>query len=152
MHSHARCASLPFECLSRSCGGRAPLIFEVGRTAEPGRDLFVFEIGVANLEYAKAVHQEFAFFDDVDVIPIVEEGHPSRAVRNGAVAEELHGQRRHLRFRWWWRRGRRRRGMILVIMRTLRGWRRWKFPAEDVAATALVFGLTGFFDSSVVET
>src|SRR5438445_586300 len=48
--------------------------------------------------------------------------------------------------------GRRRCGMILVIMRTLRGWRRWKFPAEDVAATALVFGLTGFFDSSVVET
>jgi hypothetical protein len=132
-------------------GGRASLIFEGSGAAEPGGDFLVFDTCVANFENAEAVHQEFAFSDDVNVVAIIEESDADGAVGNGAVTEELGGKRRHLgnhRCRW--------NNRITGITRFGNGmgrfWWTREFSAEDVAPTALIFGLASPFDSILMET
>jgi hypothetical protein len=132
-------------------GGRSSLILEVGSAAEPGGNLFVFKTGVVNFVDAEAVHQKFAFSDDVNVVTIIEESDAGRAVGNGAVAEELRGERGNLFFDdylWNWFR--------LLFFQfpdfLFGGLRFWNFSAEDIASTALIFGLASPLDAILMET
>ena len=125
------------------------MLLEISRAAETGGNFFELEIGVANPEDSKAIQQEFAFSNNIRILPIGEECEADGAVGNGAVAEEFHGKRRRWRRRRrniWFRTGR------LRFLRLLR-WRRRRgnFPTENIAASAFVFRFAGLFDAVCMQ-
>ncbi len=57
-----------------SCRRTRALLLKRCGTVATRCNFFEFEIGVANLEDAKAIQKDFTFSDDVDILAIREEG------------------------------------------------------------------------------
>jgi len=65
------------------------LLLEEGGASAPRGDFFEFEVRVAHFQDTKAIKQEFAFRDDIDLFAVSEEGTTGTTEGNGAVAEEF---------------------------------------------------------------